>query len=396
MFDHILIRYGEINTKGNNRTQLERLLQRNVQEVLAPWPEIKVSRISSRILANLHGAPVADVLARLQRVFGISSVSPVAVAPLDIDAITRTAIKIVRQAQAGHRTFKVEVKRGNKRFVMDSLELASHVGGAILEAIPALVVDVHNPDIVVQIDVRDQGVYLYAEKLTGAGGLPLGMSGDVGGLLSGGIDSPVAVWQAMKRGLTVNLVHFHSFPFTSERAQRKVEDLVRTLAEWSHVNLNLHLASVTEIQSAIQQSSPEYLRTILLRRMMFRIATELGHQRGWLALVTGDSLGQVASQTLEGLYVVDEATDLSVIRPLVTEDKLDIIARARAIGTYETSIQPYDDCCSLFAPRRPKTRPTLGEVIEAERKMDIPELVSRAVDTAEQKSIGRTSEIALV
>lgn len=386
LFDHILVRYGEINTKGQNRSQLERLLLRNVQDAIMSWPAVKVKRISNRILVTLHGTKAAPVVQRLQSVFGISSLSLVMVAPLDVEGIVQAAKQLLSQSSP-QASFKVNVRRGNKRFVMNSPELARHVGGALLEQFPERTVDVHQPDVVIHIDVRDEGVYLFADKVEAANGLPVGMSGRVLGLLSGGIDSPVAVWQAMKRGLSVDLVHFHSFPFTSERAQRKVEELASRLAEWSR-EMKLQLISLTEVQSAIQKACPECLRTVVLRRMMFRITSELAHQYGHLALVTGDSLGQVASQTLDALFVVDSATDLTILRPLVTEDKLDIIRQAQKIGTYETSIQPYDDCCSLFAPKHPKTHPTLADIASAEAKLDVKKLVQDALATLEVKRIG--------
>lgn len=388
MYEHILVRYGEINTKGNNRSQLERLLLSNIQNALGQWPQIKVRRISSRTLVSLHGAPVEAVLGKLEKVFGIRSLSPVMAAPLDVAAITEVAAQVLEEARHLGSTFKVKVRRGNKQFPLDSMELARHVGGALAERFTELQVDVHEPNVTVHIDVRDDGAYVYADVVEGAGGFPVGMSGRVGALLSGGIDSPVAVWQAMRRGLVVDLVHFHSFPFTSERAQRKVEDLAKTLAGWSG-SLNLNLVSLTQTQAAIRKSCPEGLRTILLRRMMFHISTALGKQYGWLAFVTGDSLGQVASQTLSGLHVVDEVTDLTIIRPLVTEDKLDIIRRAQAIGTYETSILPYDDCCSLFAPKRPKTQPKRDEVRLAEAELDVEGLIAAALQAVEVKKIDR-------
>lgn len=384
MYDHILIRYGEINTKGQNRSSLEQILLRNVQSALRDWPQVKVSRISNRMLVQLHGAPTRPILDRLTRVFGISSMSPVALAPLDPDRITDVAIALMSNQAENARVFKVEVRRGNKRFPMDSPALARHVGGAILQAVQGTSVDVHQPDVVVQIDVRDQAAYLFVERVAGAGGFPIGMSGRGVGLLSGGIDSPVAIWQSLKRGMSVDLVHFHSYPFTSERALRKVDVLATCLASWSGP-LRLHIVSMTETQTAIRQICPESLRTIILRRMMFRVCSEMAKKHRWLALVTGDSLGQVASQTMEAVYAVDAVTHLTVFRPLVMEDKLDIIAKAQKIDTYETSILPYDDCCSLFAPKHPKTHPTLLEVEEAEIGLDVTGLVHRAVASVELK-----------
>lgn len=380
MFDHILVRYGEISTKGQNRPKFEQILQRNVQSALTAWPNVKVRRISSRLLVQLHDTPAEPVLDRLKRVFGISSMSPVATASLDVQAITQMALQLMSTQVAEQRIFKVQVRRGNKQFPMNSMELAAHVGSSILEHVPGTVVDVHHPEVTVHIDVRDGDAYLYVSRVEGAGGFPAGMSGCAVGLLSGGIDSPVAIWQTLKRGMSVDLVHFHSAPFTSERALRKVESLAERISDWSG-NLKLYVVSLTETQTAIRQICPESLRTVILRRMMFRICNEMALEHKWLALVTGDSLGQVASQTMEALYAVDAVTKLSVFRPLIMEDKLDIIRRAQAIDTYETSILPYEDCCSLFAPKRPKTHPSLAEVEDGETGLEIEGLVHRAVQS---------------
>ncbi|TDY46679.1 thiamine biosynthesis protein ThiI [Alicyclobacillus sacchari] len=387
MYDHILIRYGELTTKGANRSDMEQILERNVRQAFVAWPQVRVGRIHTRIVVELHGVPVEPALQTLQHVFGISSFSPVAVASLDIEAICDTAIQVAKHELAGKGTFKVEARRGNKQFPLDSPAIAREVGSAVLRALPEVRVDVHHPDLVLEVDVRKSQAYVYPRRVPGLGGFPIGMSGRAIALLSGGIDSPVAVWKAMKRGLSLDLVHFHSFPFTSERAQRKVEDLVEILAKWGGP-LPLHLISVTEIQSEIRKHCPEGLRTVLLRRMMFRIATKLADELRGGALVTGDSLGQVASQTLSALNAVDAATNLTVIRPLATEDKLDIIDVAKRIGTYETSVQPFDDCCSLFAPRRPKTNPKLEEIDRAEAPLDVENLVAAAVASRECKRIG--------
>lgn len=391
MYDHILIRYGEINTKGQNRGHFERLLQDNVRYALRAWPEVRVKRVGSRMVVKLHDAPIEEILDHLKRVFGISSFSPVRRVALSVPEMTAVVVDMVRDYMVKNHssatlTFKVDARRGNKNFELNSMELAAHLGAEIVEHIPNLKVDVHHPSFVVGADVRDEGIYLFVERQAGASGFPVGMSGRVVGLLSGGIDSPVAIWKAMKRGLDVDLVHFHSFPFTSERAQRKVEDLTSVISRWSK-GQNLYFVSVTEIQSEIQKKTPDALRTILLRRMMFRIVSAMANDQHWMGLVTGDSVGQVASQTLEGLYVVDEATSLTVLRPLVTADKVEIVDTAKQIETYPISIQPFDDCCSLFAPKRPKTRPTLNEVIEAERALSIDDLVASAIGTMEHKFI---------
>lgn len=387
MYDHILVRYGELSTKGNNRSKLEQILQRNIQQAVASWPSVRVARRSSRIVVSLGEAPMEPVLDRLRRVFGISSLSAVARAPLAVDAILDMAVDVYLHATGGPGSFKVEVRRGNKQFALTSPELARRIGSAILERVPGTTVDVHHPDVQVEVDVRDADAYVYVGRVQGAGGFPIAMSGRVAGLLSGGIDSPVAVWKALKRGMNVDLVHFHSFPFTSERAQRKVEDLTRVVSEWSG-SRRLHLISLTEAQAEIRKVCPESLRTISLRRMMFRIVSELAAQHKWGGIVTGDSVGQVASQTLEALNAVDAVTQLTVIRPLAVDDKVDIIRMAQSIGTYDISILPYDDCCSLFAPKRPKTHPSLQEVEDGESTLDVDRLVQNAIETLVTKEIG--------
>ncbi|WP_067620710.1 tRNA uracil 4-sulfurtransferase ThiI [Alicyclobacillus acidiphilus] len=386
MYDHILVRFGELSTKGHNRSQLEQILQRNIQQAVQPWPTIRVVRKSSRIVVELGNVPVKPVMDRLRRVFGISSLSAVARTELSVQAILDTAVRVYRHEMPTPGSFKVEVRRGNKQFELDSPTLAREVGAAILRDVEGATVDVHHPEVQVEVDVRDADAYVFAGRVQGAGGFPVSMSGRVAGLLSGGIDSPVAVWKALRRGLDVDLVHFHSFPFTSERAQRKVEDLTSLLADWAGPR-RLYLVSLTEVQAEIRRECPESLRTVLLRRMMFRIVTAMADRNNWGGIVTGDSVGQVASQTLEALNAVDAVTPLTVIRPLAVEDKVDIIRMAQAIQTYDVSILPYDDCCSLFAPRRPKTHPTLKEVTEGEAALDIEGLVQRAMDTVEVKTI---------
>lgn len=392
-WDTLVIRYGEMSTKGNNKSDFEKALIRTLEGKLEAYPDLGYSRISGRVLVHLGdkvSAQVAQMTDTVSRIFGIRSVSPALSVPLSLEAIMTAAKKLAHEHLNDHpdiKSFKAEVVRANKGFPGTSMEIAREVGHQLGEMFPSLSVDVHRPDMTVWIEIRERAAYVYVNRVAGPGGLPMGTSGRVGLLLSGGIDSPVAGWYAMRRGVTVDAVHFHSFPFTSERAQAKVEQLVSELAVWSSSPIRLFNISVTEIQSAIQKHSPEFMRTVVLRRMMVRIATELASRQEWLALVTGDSLGQVASQTLEGINVTDQVTSLPILRPLVTMDKTEIIAQAESIGTYETSILPYDDCCSLFAPKSPRTRPTRAQTEQAEASLIVSELVQTALKTMETKVI---------
>lgn len=414
--ERLIARYGEISLKGNNRSDFEKILVRNLRSSLSDWPEVVVERIGGRILIHLNGSPVGAVVTAARRVFGIVSVSPVRQAALSLDAIQQAAIETAKEAlrnpesraplddRAGAdvrhdpadrpdaATFKVEVRRPNKRFPMTSPELASELGGRLLASVPGLQVDVHQPSFTVYVEIRNEGAYLYAAKVPAVGGLPVGSSGKVGLLLSGGIDSPVAGWLAMKRGADVEAIHFHSFPFTSERALQKVEDLAQILADWGG-RLRLHVVHFTEVQTEIRKHCPEPLTITIMRRMMLRIAERIANERRLLALVTGESLGQVASQTLDSMRTIGAVAQLPILRPLVAEDKVDIIRRARDIGTYDTSVLPYEDCCTIFVPKSPRTKPKLEEAERGETGLDIDDLVTRAVERTELKTFRRRSDL---
>lgn len=388
MAEHIVVRYGEIVLKGKNRTEFERALERNLQRALAKWPQVKVKRSGSRMMIVLGGAPETEVIEAAANVFGVYSLSPVTLTGFDIGEITSAAVELMAQAKAEHpefSTFKVECTRGNKRFPLTSPEICQTVGGNLLQQTEGWTVDVHHPDLTVNVYIGHVEAMVYGYKIPGVGGLPVGTAGKVLLLLSGGIDSPVAGWLALKRGVEVEAVHFHSYPFTSERALQKVETLAQMLANWGG-RVRLSIVSFTEIQTEIRKHCPESLSVTIMRRMMMRIASEIAAKRKLLALVTGESLGQVASQTLDSMRTINEVTNLPVLRPLVTEDKVDIIHRARAIGTYETSILPYEDCCTVFLPKSPRTRPKPEEAQAAEAKLAVDELVARAVETAELKT----------
>jgi len=373
MYKSLIVRMsGEIAIKGKNRAEFEKKLMENMRlAVKSLAAGVKVNKIGGRIEVQIGDAAMSDVVERLTQVMGIVSVSPVAEAELDIEQIQETAVRVVQDAMATRVapvTFKVDGRRANKRFPLPSPELARTVGGYVLPRVDGLKVDVHDPELVLTVEVREHKAYLTCEKIAGPGGMPVGTAGRVLLLLSGGIDSPVAGWMALKRGATLEAIHFHSFPFTSERAQEKVNDLAKQLAQHGG-RVRLHNVPFTEIQKAIRQHCPEEFSITIMRRIMLRIAEKLAWRRKCLALVTGESLGQVASQTLESMFAINQVTSMPILRPLVAMDKSDIIQIAKQIDTYETSILPFEDCCTIFLPKNPKTRPKLGETLDAERPL---------------------------
>jgi len=384
MNEVILVRYGEIHLKGLNRPHFEKLLRDAMVRALKPCPGASVSRGEGRYYVRGAQNP-ADALCRLQKVFGIHSISPALEVEKEESAIAAEAIRQVRAYLERHAlsslTFKVEVKRSDKRFPKNSQQLACDLGGALLDAIPALQVDVHSPALRVYVEIRENA-YVYSEILPGSGGLPLGSSGKATLLLSGGIDSPVAGCMVAKRGVMIEAVHYHSFPYTSERAKEKVISLAKLMAAYTGP-IRLHIVSFTEIQTQIYEKCPEEMLTILMRCYMMKIAEQVARQNGALALVTGESIGQVASQTIESLAVTNAAVSLPVFRPLIGMDKLEIIERANTFGTYETSILPYEDCCTVFVPKHPSTKPKLEKILAAEKLLDEEALISAALESTE-------------
>ncbi|SFG62465.1 thiamine biosynthesis protein ThiI [Desulfotomaculum arcticum] len=385
MYNTYLIRYGEIGLKGKNRPQFERRLMENMRRALSKTGSSRVERVYGRLVVESDAEP-AQVLDRLSKVFGIVGVSPTLRLPLDMQAVSDGALQTLKDAAAlvqlppgASLTFKVEARRSNKMFPLTSPEINGQIGGYLLENIPGLQVDVHKPIIKVNVEIREKNTFVYAADVPGAGGLPVGASGKALLLLSGGIDSPVAGWMAMKRGIEIEAIHFYSFPFTGEKSLEKVRDLCRILANYT-ARIKLHVVHFTDIQKEIQKNCPEELRVTLMRRMMFRLSERIAGQQGALALVTGESVGQVASQTLESMQVINHVINIPVLRPLVGMDKVEIITRAQAIGTFETSVLPYEDCCTLFLPKHPATRPRLEQAEQAEQALNIEELLAGALD----------------
>ena len=327
----------------------------------------------------------SQVIPRLQRVFGLVGISPARHAELDMEQIKARAQEVAADAFTGRDavTFKVEVRRPNKQFPLQSPEIAREVGAAILRGSgEGVSVDVHNPQVTIHVEVRGEGAFIYAKDYPGPGGLPVGTGGRGTLLLSGGIDSPVAGWLAMKRGVAISGVYFHSFPFTTDRAKEKVLDLARVLARYSG-GMKVHVVHFTELQKAIYEHTPAKLGVTIMRRMMLRIAEEIARREGSLALFTGESIGQVASQTLDSLAVTNAAATMPVLRPVITMDKREIIKIAQEIGTYEISVRPYEDCCTLFVPKHPETKPNPQRVMAAETKFDYQALIVDALEKTE-------------
>lgn len=390
----ILIRYGEIGLKGKNRRLFEDRLVSNMVQTLGDLP-VDIIRTGERILlkpraAEAQGSLLGDVgtekevYRRLAKVFGIVSFSPVIETEPEFDAIQGAAEHLFQEKKPG--TFKVESRRTDKRFPLSSPELSRLLGANLLKKFSMTRVDVHNPELLIKVEVRQGAAYVYGDSTLGPGGLPVGAAGRCLLLLSGGIDSPVAGWMTLKRGARIEALHFHHYPFTSQRSQDKVKDLWGVLRNYGADN-TVWAANIGEIQNAIVKNCPEKLRVTLLRRMMLRISSRLARREGHLALVTGESIGQVASQTIESINVINEVTNLPVIRPLAGLDKTEIIERAEKIGTYDLSIQPFDDCCTLFLPKHPETKPTLERVWEAENHLEIERLVEQALETLEKWEI---------
>ena len=387
MNDIILLKQGEMVLKGLNKRIFEQKLMANVTRRLRQFGEWNVYCIQSTVYVEPKGECDMDgALDAMKTVFGVASVSRAAAAPKDADAIVETAKTYLADTLRAARSFKVESKRADKSFPMTSIQLSQYVGGELHDAFPHLTVDVHEPELVVNVEIRDLAAYVHAGGEPGAGGLPVGTCGRAVTLLSGGIDSPVSTWMIARRGVEVIPVHFFSPPYTSEAARRKVLELARLLLPWCG-KLMVEIVPFTEIQEQIRLKCPEEYFTLIMRRFMMRLAENVANLNGCKALVTGENLGQVASQTMEALAVTEDACSLPILRPLIGMDKTEIISRAREIGTFETSILPYEDCCTVFTPRHPKTKPRLEDVVAAESVLDIEALVAEAAANTERVRI---------
>ena len=388
MDEIILLKLGELVLKGLNRRSFEDKLIANAQRRLRPFGKFKVySKQSTLYVEPLNDDCDLDgAYESMKHLFGVVGLSRARACAKDKDAMLRTAQEYLGDRLSAAKTFKVESKRADKSFPMTSIQLSQYVGGELDELYPNLKVDVHHPELTVNLEVRDYAAYVHADPEPGAGGLPVGINGRAVSLLSGGIDSPVASWMIAKRGVALEMVHFFSYPYTSEEAKQKVLDLAKLLTPWCG-RLMVHVVPFTAIQEELRRKCPEELFTILMRRFMMRIAQAVAERTKSGAIVTGECLGQVASQTMEAMACTSAVCDLPILRPVVGMDKEEIVTIARKIGTFDTSILPYEDCCTVFTPRHPRLRPLPGEVAEAEKLLDIDAMVKDAVDHIERIKI---------
>lgn len=380
MKEIILIKDGELSLKGLNRRSFEDKMVATIRRRLKSLGKVTVERSQSTIYIKPQDEDFdfTEALDRMGRIFGIAAFSRACVCEKDMNDILAKAPEYLADTMRNIKTFKVEAKRADKSFPLKSPEICREVGGALLTAFPHLKVDVHNPDEVITVEVRDYAAYIRGGQIKGAGGLPVGTAGRAQVLISGGIDSPVAAYTMAKRGLVLNAIHFASPPYTSVRAEQKVKDLLSKVARYSGV-IKLAVVPFTEIQEEIGKHCPEDYFTLIMRRMMMRIACRVSEADGCLGLVTGESLGQVASQTLPAIASTDEVCNMPVLRPLIGMDKEEIIAISKKIDAFDISILPYEDCCTVFTPKHPHTRPKKGQCEEAEKNLDIEPLIERAI-----------------
>ena len=385
MNEIILLKLGEVVLKGLNRRSFEDKLMSNIRRRLQHCGKFQVISRQSTIYVEPagEGCDMEEAYALCKRVFGVIAVTRARPCPKDKDAMVSCAKSYLGDQLAKAKTFKVETKRSDKHFSMNSMEISQYVGGALHDAYPHLKVDVHDPELCVHVEVREKAAYVHGPSEPGAGGLPIGMGGKAVSLLSGGIDSPVASWMIAKRGVQLELVHFFSPPYTSQQAKEKVIALARELTPWCG-RMTLSIIPFTEIQEEIRRACPEDHFTLIMRRFMMRLAERVARRTGCKALVTGECLGQVASQTMDALTVSDDACAMPVLRPVIGMDKEEIVQIARKIDTFETSILPYEDCCTVFTPKHPNTKPKMAKILEAEKNLDVQALVDQAVAGTER------------
>ena len=379
----LIVRCGEVALKGMNKPYFERMLAERIHKRLkaAGYGKASVKRHEGLIFVRFDREwDTMQLAGEISKVFGVASISPAVESESNMEAIGVEAVSFMEKLceERCVRTFKVEAKRADKQFPIKSPDIARQIGGYVLKGLKVLKVDVHNPDVRLFVDVRHDRSYIYADKIAGFGGLPLGTNGKGLVLLSGGIDSPVAAWMMAKRGMMIEAVHFHSYPYTSPRAQEKVEDLAKIVASYCG-SFKMHVINILPIQEQIVKNCPEAETTIHVRRFMMRIAEKIAERNSAMMLITGENLGQVASQTAEALVVTDNCVKMPVMRPLIAMDKIDIIAKAQEIGTFETSIEPYEDCCTVFLPKHPTTKPQLDKIEISDSKLDIDTLVENAI-----------------
>ncbi len=383
----ISVSLGEIVLKGLNRKYFEDRLIKNMKRVLRDFGEYRIYKEQGKIYIEGLDAHQDDAIRRLRKVFGLVYISPCIRTSREMEDIRKAGLTLVKDKLHGDKitTFKVETSRSDKRYPLKSPEISRDVGGYVLRNTENLKVDVHNPDFMLYVDIKEYG-YVYIDRTKAYGGLPIGTNGKGLLLLSGGIDSPVAGFMMAKRGVEVDAVHFHSYPFTSQRAEEKVQDLAKIVSMYTGP-MKIYSINLLNIQKEINNNCPEDEMTILSRRFMMRIAEEISRERGHQVLITGENLGQVASQTIYSVDVINRSVQMPILRPLIGMDKVDIIEISKDIETYETSIKPFEDCCSVFLPKHPVTRPKLGDIEESEEALDIESLVKEAIEGMKVVSI---------
>ena len=386
MKEVILCKYGEVILKGANRSDFEAKMLKQLRQRARRIGNYKIYYSQSTVyiepLDEDSIENIDEMFYQAKHVFGFVGVSRAFACEKNIDTILEVVKTELAPKLKGYKTFKAESKRSDKRFPMTSPEISNEVGGAVLSSVPGIKVDVRNPEVVVRVEIRENEAFVHAGQEKGAGGIPYGSSGRGLLLLSGGIDSPVAGYMMAKRGVQLEAIHFESYPYTSERAKEKVLDLAKTLTNYT-MRLRVHVVSLTKIQELLRDNCEEDYFTLMLRRYMMAISLKLAHDYDCEAIITGESLGQVASQTMKAINVTNSMTDIPIFRPLIGMDKEEIVKIARQIGTFETSTLPFEDCCTVFTPRHPKTRPELEKVIEEQNRLPFDELVNEAYETKE-------------
>ena len=388
-YDHIMVRFGELSTKGKNKKDFINLLYRNIKAALREFQNLEYDKKYDHIYIKLNDEDEKEVLKILEEISGIHSLSLVYKTSDDIENLKKAAVELIKNEEG--KTFKIHAKRANKAYPIISDNLNRILAGEILKN-TSLEVDVHHPDILLSLEIRNEGAYLFTNTYKGSGGYPLGMAGKSMHLLSGGIDSPVAAYLILRRGIMIECIHFASPPYTNIGVIEKLKDLLSKLNKYQP-KIRLNIIPFTKLQEEIYRNCDESYAITIMRRMMFRLASELAKRRHCLAISTGESVGQVASQTLDSLKVINDVTNIPVLRPLVVEDKENIIKLARRIDTFDISIRPYEDCCTIFAPRRPKTKPDLDKCLEYEKKFDYEQLIKDALDNVEVIYIEDKEEI---
>lgn len=389
MKEIVLAKYGEIILKGGNRPKFERLLIDNIKSALKNVAKCRVTLTQATIyIEDFEEDKISLIIDRLSKIFGIVSITRAAVCEKDMEIIKATAREYLADDLSEPHTFKVEAKRSDKGFPLNSVQICREVGGYLDDVFEKITCDVHNPDITVKVEIREAGAYIYnnEKKIKGQGGMPIGSGSKATLLLSGGIDSPVAGHMIAKRGVTIEAVNFFSFPYTSDRAKEKVIELAKIVAQYTS-KIRLYIVPFTDIQLEIRDKCPEEHMTLIMRRFMMRISEKIARRAGSKALVTGESVGQVASQTLAALDVTNAVVDMPILQPLIGMDKIEVIQRSEEIGTYETSILPYEDCCTVFTPRHPTINPRRATIEKTESVLDIEALEAAALEGVEVMDI---------